>query len=318
VTLTAWIAAALVALLSPTAFAEDQTMARRQQGILTGMPFMANLAQRTFVDDLGRKVFLAKPPTRVVSLAPSVTEMLFAIGAGEQVIAVTPFCDYPPEAAQKPKIGYTRPSLESLIALHPDLIVAPHEFIRSDLLSKLEEAKVPVFILDAKVIEDIASHLQTLGRMLGRTSDGDRVATALRQRLAELRARTEALSRPRLLYVLNSEPLITVGSGTFLSQLLELAGAANIGADASLPYPRLSMEQVLAKDPELILFPVGQAEGIPEHEQAQWRRWSTISAVRNGRLAHIEGDVINRPGPRIALGLERLIDVIHPNAEPAR
>ncbi|HZS12606.1 MAG TPA: helical backbone metal receptor, partial [Nitrospirales bacterium] len=161
-TLTAWIAAALVALLSPTAFAEDQTMARRQQGILTGMPFMANLAQRTFVDDLGRKVFLAKPPTRVVSLAPSVTEMLFAIGAGEQVIAVTPFCDYPPEAAQKPKIGYTRPSLESLIALHPDLIVAPHEFIRSDLLSKLEEAKVPVFILDAKVIEDIASHLQTL------------------------------------------------------------------------------------------------------------------------------------------------------------
>src|SRR5581483_4919083 len=160
------------------------------------------LAQRTFVDDLGRKVFLAKPPTRVVSLAPSVTEMLFAIGAGEQVIAVTPFCDYPPEAAQKPKIGYTRPSLESQFPLHPDLIVAPHEFIRSDLLSQLEEAKVPVFILDAKVIEDIASHLQTLGRMLGRTSDGDRVATALRQRLAELRARTEALSRPRLLYVL--------------------------------------------------------------------------------------------------------------------
>jgi iron complex transport system substrate-binding protein len=130
-------------------------MKRRQQGILTGMPFMAHVSSRSFVDDAGRKIYLAKTPARIVSLAPSVTEMLFAIGAGEQLVGVTDFCDYPPEASTKPKLGYANPNLESLMALQPDLVLAPQEFLKPDVILKLEQLKVPVFILSATTVEDI-------------------------------------------------------------------------------------------------------------------------------------------------------------------
>ena len=111
-------------------------MKRRQQGILTGMPFMANITPRTFIDDAGRKLYVAKAPTRVVSLAPSITEMLFALGLDEQIVGVTEFCDYPAAAKKKPKIGYANPNLESLIALRPELIVAPQEFLPRQYASR--------------------------------------------------------------------------------------------------------------------------------------------------------------------------------------
>ena len=116
--------------------ANDSVMKRRQQGILTGMPFMANIASRTFVDDASRKLYVATPPRRVVSLAPSITEMLFALGLDEQIVGVTNFCNFPPAAVTKPKIGYTHPNLESLVALQPDIVVAPSDFLRADALAK--------------------------------------------------------------------------------------------------------------------------------------------------------------------------------------
>ncbi len=119
-------------------------MKRRQQGILTGMPFMTNLTSRTFIDDTGRKLYVAIPPTRIASLAPSVTEMLFALGADEQVVAVTDFCDYPPEAGRKPKIGSVKPNIETLVALKADLILAPRAFIDSTVIAKLDSLKIPI------------------------------------------------------------------------------------------------------------------------------------------------------------------------------
>ena len=293
---------------------ERSAMKRRQQGILTGMPFMANLAPRTFVDDLGRKVYLARPPARIVSLAPSVTEILFAVGVGPQIAGVTQFCDYPSEALAKPKIGYSHPNIESIVALKPDLVVAPHEFLRAETLSKLEQLKIPAFIVEAKTIEDIPSHIQTLGRMLERAPAADRLATEMRQRIAAIRTRMQALPRPRLLYVLNSQPLISVGPGSFLHQLIELAGGTNVAAGARSAYPRLNMEEVIKEDPEIIVFPVGSSEGIPEGEQRLWRRWDTISAVKHGRLHHISADLLNRPGPRIVQGVEALGAILHPDA----
>ncbi|MBM4123257.1 MAG: cobalamin-binding protein [Nitrospira sp.] len=294
----------------------DQTSMtkRRQQGILTGMPFMANLASRTFVDDLGRKIYLAQPPARVVSLAPSVTESLFAIGLDEEIVGVTEYCDYPPQARTKPKVGYANPNLESIVALRPDLVMAPREFIRADILAKLEQLKIPVFIIEAEAIEDIPSHIQTLGRMFGRSPVADRVATDIRRQISEIRNKMKPLPRLRLLYVLNSQPLITVGPGSFIHHLIELAGGANVAAQASAPYPRLNMEVVLKEDPEVLLFPVGAAEGVSESEQQHWRRWTTLTAVKQGRLHTIPSDLLNRPGPRIVQGLETLARILHPEA----
>ncbi len=305
--------------LAQAAEADQTSMKkRRQQGILTGMPFMANLAPRTFVDDLGRKIYLAKPPARIVSLAPSVTEMLFAIGLDQEIVGVTPYCDYPPEARSKPKVGYANPNIESIVALQPDLILAPREFIRADLLGKLEQLKIPTFLLDAKTIDDIPSHIQTIGRMLERTAAADRVALDLRRQIAEVRRKVNALPRPRLLYVLNSQPLITVGPGSFLHHMIELAGGANVAARASSAYPRLSMEEVLKEDPEIIVFPVGQAEGLSESEQQLWRRWTMLSAVKQGRFHRIAADLLNRPGPRITQGLESLARILHPEVFDGR
>ena len=293
---------------------EAMAKPRRQQGILTGMPFMANVAPRTFIDGLGRKIYLAKTPARLVSLAPSITEILYAIDLGDRVVGVTPFCDYPPEAQLKPKVGYIRPSIEAIVALQPDLVLAPSEFIRADVLEKLEQLKIPTFILEAKAVEDIYSHIQTLGRMLGRSKEANRVANDLRLQISEVKSRTEGLPRRRVLYVLNTEPFITVGPGSFIHHLIELAGGSNVAATATAPYPRLSMEAVIKEDPEIILFPVGSSEGIPEEEQQRWHRWDTLSAVKHGRFSRISADLLNRPGPRIAQGLEALAKILHPGA----
>lgn len=293
-------------------------MKRRQQGILTGMPFMAHVSSRAFVDDAGRRVYLAKAPSRIISLAPSVTEMLFAIGAGTQVVGVTQFCDFPAEAMKKAKVGYVNPNLESLVALEPDLIVAPQEFLKPDLIGKLEQLKIPVFILADRTVEDVLAHIQTLGRMLDRSTEATALGMDLRQHIARVKARTQSAAPVRVLYVLNSEPLITVGPGSFIDQLIGLAGGVNVAAKSATAYPRLSMEVVLQENPDILIFPTGEAEGISESEQQAWRKWSTLAAVKQNNLRQIPADLLNRPGPRIGKALELLADLLHPatNALP--
>jgi len=311
--------ALLLTLSGAVASADDEisNMKRRQQGILTGMPFMANITPRTFVDDLGRKLFLAKAPTRVVSLAPSITEILFAIGLTDEIVGVTEFCDYPPAARQKPKIGYAQPNIEGILLLKPDLVLAPRAFLRAELLAKLEQLKIPTFIVDPESFEEIPSRIQTVGRILNRSSAADTVAMAMRQRIAAIRSKMEAVKQVRVLYVLNSQPLITVGPGSYIDQVISVAGGINIASKATVPYPHLNMESVLKEDPEIIVFPIGKAEGIPVSEQQQWLQWTSLSAVKQGRLQQIPADVLNRPGPRIVEGLEALARIIHPEAFPA-
>jgi iron complex transport system substrate-binding protein len=293
---------------------EESGMTRRQQGILTGMPFMTHVSARAYVDDAGRRMYFAQPPSRIISLAPSITEMLFAMEAGEQLVGVTDFCDFPPDALKKPKVGYSNPNLESLVALQPDLVVAPHDFLKPDIVGKLEQLKIPVFILTDKNVEGIFVHIQTLGRIVGRSSKADTIAMQLRQQVAVIQRRIEGRVPVRMLYVLNSQPLITVGPGSFIDQLIRMAGGANVAANSTTPYPRLSMEAVLQEDPQVLVFPVGKAEGISESEQQTWRQWSTMTAVKQGRLHQISADWLNRPGPRIARGLEALVEILHPDS----
>jgi iron complex transport system substrate-binding protein len=296
---------------------EISNMTRRQQGILTGMPFMAHVSEHAYLDDAGRRIYFAKPPTRIVSLAPSITEILFALGAGDQLVGVTDFCDFPLEAIKKPKVGYSNPNLESLAALQPDLVVAPNDFLKPDAILKLEQLKIPVFIFADKNVEGIFSHIQTLGRIVGRSSKADTVAMQLRQQVATIQQRIQGMAPVRMLYVLNSQPLITVGPGSFIDQLIGMAGGVNIAAKSATPYPRLSMEAVLQEDPEVLVFPVGKAEGISQSEQQAWRQWSTMTAVKQGRLHQISADWLNRPGPRIAQGLESLAAILHPDSAPS-
>jgi iron complex transport system substrate-binding protein len=286
-------------------------MKRRQQGILTGMPFMANVSEKTFTDDVGRRVYLAKPARRVVSLAPSVTEMLFAVGLDAEVVGVTTFCDYPSQAKAKPKVGAAISNLEAVLGLKPDLIVGNKDFIRPDVLAKLEQLKVPVFILSPRTVEDILVHIGTIGRLVGRDREARSVVKGLRDRLSKLRGRMASAKPVRVFYVVNTDPLISVGAGSFIHQMLELAGGENIVGQAVAPYPKVSLEEVLRRDPEVLLFPVGTAEGIPEAEQQQWRKWASLSAVTHNRLHQVKAELVNRPGPRVIEGIEALARAIH-------
>jgi len=286
---------------------------RRRQGILTGMPFMANVSEKTFTDDVGRRVYLAKPASRVVSLAPSVTEILFAVGLDSEVAGVTTFCDYPPAAKAKPKVGSSIQNLEAIIGLKPDLVLAvKSEIVRPDVLAKLEQLKIPIFILAPKTIEDILGHISTVGSLVGRDRAARTVAQGLRERLSDLRNRMGAAKPVRVFYVVNTDPLISVGSGSFIHQMLELAGGENIVGHTAMPYPKVSLEEVLRRDPEVLLFPVGTSEGIPESEQQRWRKWTTLSAVAHNRLHQVKAELVNRPGPRVVNGIEALAQAIHP------
>jgi iron complex transport system substrate-binding protein len=286
-------------------------MKRRQQGILTGMPFMANIASRTFIDDLGRKVYFPHPPHRVVSLAPHITEMLFALGAGNQVIAVTESCDYPAEAMHKPKVEAMSPDPESLMALNSDLIIAPLTIMEGALINKLDQLKATSYVMQPKTVEDVLSHLHTIGRMLARTQAATKLVADIRRRVQHIKDRTARLPRPRLLYVHKNRPLMTVGAGSVIHQLIELAGAENLGAVLEQPYAEISVEEMMKLDPDVLVFPVGLWEDTSE--QQSWQRLGSLSAVRTGRLYPIDSALIARPGPRIAEALERLVSFLHPD-----
>jgi len=287
-------------------------MKRRQQGILTGMPFMTHVSSRSFVDDAGHRIYLAKPPARIVSLAPSITEMLFAIGLDEQIVGVTEFCDYPAAAKSKAKVGYSNPSMEALIALRPELVLAPRDFLRPDLQAKLDQLKIPLFVLEAQTLEDILLQIHTLGNMFEKVTAAHDVTQRMRQRIAEIQRKVETPPARRVLYVLNSQPLITVGPGSFIHQLIGLAGGINIAAQAGMAYPKLSMEAVLKDDPEVLIFPSGEVETVPRSEQQQWLRWDSLSAVKQQRFHEVSSNVLNRPGPRVIDALEQLARAIHP------
>lgn len=287
---------------------------RRQQGILTGMPFMANLAPRTFLDALGRKIYLPQVPERVVSLAPSVTEMLYALGAEDRLVAVTEFCNYPPAARQKPRLSGTRPGIETLVSHRPDLVLTPTAFVEPSVLAKLDQLKITTYVLDAKSVEEILSDILTIGRMFNRVPQATELVSGLRARIHAVKARTQDVVRPRVLYVLNSDPFVTVGPGSFIHQLIELAGGMNVGGLGRHAYPRLSLETVLRERPEVILFPVGDSEGIPPAEQERWQRWKELPAIVHDRLYRIDSELLDRPGPRIVEGLEQLARLLHPDA----
>ena len=274
---------------------------------------MTNLADRTFVDDLGRKIYLAKPARRIVSLAPSVTEILFAVGLDGEIVGVTTFCDFPPQAKSKPKIGSSVPNLEAILGLKPDLVIGNQDFIRPDVLAKLDQLAVPVFLLAPKTIEDILAHINTVGRLVGHEKDARFVVDGLRDRLSETRQRTGAVRRVRVFYVVNTDPLISVGPASFIHQMLQTAGGENIAGRATAAYPKVSLEEVLRKDPEVIIFPVGTTEGIPEAEQQRWRKWKGLSAVSQDRLYQVRAELVNRPGPRVIDGVQLLARQLHPD-----
>ena len=265
---------------------------------------------KVFTDSLGRTVKLKGPPRRIVSMAPSVTEMLFALGLGEEIVGVTDYCDYPPEAEKKPKIGgYYRPSVERIISLSPDLVVATADGYNRDVVLKLEEAGIPVYVVNPRTVEGVIEEIERLGKVVGREREAAELAGEMRGRVEAVRRRAAAIppsKRPRVFFEIGRDPLVTAGPNTFIDDLITLAGGINIAGDSPMPWPKFSIETVIERKPDLIIS--ASHVGSP---QSFWGRFDEIPAVRKGLVFEVS-DISKfvRPGPRIVEALEEMSAMI--------
>lgn len=276
----------------------------------------ADQGGREVIDGVGRHVKIPAHPGRIISLAPSITEILFALGLQERVVGVTDFCDYPPEAKRKMKIGgMVNPSLEVITLLRPDLVLATTAGNRSETVVRLERLGIPVFVVNPKDLQGVFFSIEQIGQVTGRREGATLLVRRLRERVEQVTWRVAGLKRPRVLYVLWSDPLIVPGQETFLNDLIRRAGGESISTGTSIPYPLFSLEEVVARAPEVIIV----SKGHGQDDQTLLRRWKdlpTLPAVKAGRLYTIDGDLLNRPGPRIVDGLEVLARILHPGVEP--
>lgn len=269
----------------------------------------------TLTDEVGRQLELPRPPQRIISLAPSITEILFALQLEDKIVGVSNFCQFPPAARTKEKIGdYAHPSLEKIVALKPDLVIGLAEGELRSLIGRLTELKVPVYISNPGNVAEIIYSIRRISKLTGAMEKGLEIAAEIEKKVKQIQEKVAGLPQPRVLHLLNFDPLISAGKGTFIHDLIRLAGGRNLAESAAGKYPRLSLEEVLAMDPEVILL-ASMKSADPLLEQRQWwKKWKTISAVRQGRVYVLESDLIHRPSPRIVIGLEEVARALHPEA----
>jgi iron complex transport system substrate-binding protein len=265
-------------------------------------------------DGTGRTLTLPALPRRIVSLVPGVTEMLYAIGAEDRLVGRTDFCDYPPEARSKPSVGGTvSPSLEVLVTLKPDLVVATSAGNSDETRRQLERLRVPLYLVDPHGLSDVFRTMTRLGALTEREGRAAEVVAGLERRVRAVAVRVAALPRPRVLYVVWPEPLIVPGRGAAVTELIELAGGESVSADGPEGYPRYSVEAAVARGPEVIIL-ARHGAGTAPYAREKWERFADLPAIRAGRLYAVDGDLFHRFGPRVVDALEILARLLHPEA----
>jgi len=267
----------------------------------------------TVKDDTGATVTISKLPERIVSTAPSNTEILFALGVGERVVGVTTLCDYPPEVKDLPKVGDFQANAEAITALSPDLVVGYSG--NEDALAQIKDSGVPVLIMNPQNIDGIYADIDIIGQAVGAPEAAEKLVEQLRSSIESVAAKAAtASSKPRVFYALDTT-LWTAGPGSFVDEMLKLANAENIGSSeisgaAAKPYFQLTPEQLVAADPDLILLPNTAFTSVEEFTKDS--RFTNLRAVKEGKVILIDDVIITRPGPRIGEGLKTLAAAVHP------
>lgn len=263
-------------------------------------------------------------PARIVSTTPAATEILYALGLGDRVAGVTDFCRYPPEAARKPRIGgYTQPNLEAIAALRPDLVIIQKNPVR--LQARLQALGLNVLEIDHDSVDRLLASIAAVGRAAGAEEPARRLTARLRAELEEIRNRTANLPRRKLMFLVGRsanalEAMIAAGGGSYLNELMAIAGGENIFRDAPAAYPRISLEEILARDPDVIVDMGEMADtvGVTEEQKRRvvrlWQRYPSLRAVAAGRVHAVAADVFVVPGPRIVEAAREFARLLHPEA----
>ncbi len=277
------------------------------------VPPVPDAARRTVTDELNRSVAIVANPKRIISLAPNLTEMLFALGLGDRVIGVTSYCDYPPAAKTKEKVGDTlTPNLERIIALKPDLVFVTTSSQLEKITRQLNQLQIPVYVTNPRSVSEVLASIQHLGDVTGATAQAEKLHSELTARINAVTSRVAAQPKPKALFLVQDTPLLVAGSDTFLHDLVTLAGGTSITPDVK-GYPQFSRETAIARAPEVIIDP-GRPENKALADSVLRKDYATTPAIKQNRIIHIDPDLTNRPGPRLIEGLEQLARALHPLA----
>lgn len=259
----------------------------------------------TALDDSGATVRLAQPATRIVSLAPHATEMLFAVGAGGQIVGAVEYSDYPEAAKAIPRVGgYSRFDLERIVALKPDLVVAWPSGNPAGAVERLKRLGLTLFLSEPDGLDGVAVNLERLGQLTGHASEGAQAAAAYRTELKRLQQHYAGTSKVRLFYQIWNRPMMTVNGRQLIGHVISLCGGENIFAALPVLAPQVDLEAVVAANPEAIIVS-GMGGARPEWLD-EWRRWPQLGAVRGNNLFFIDSDIINRHSPRILQGAAQM------------
>ncbi len=277
-------------------------MRMRRLGALLLLMSQAAFATITVQDDSGRPITLKQTPQRIVSLAPHVTELLYAVGASAQLVGADAGSDYPIAAKHLPRIGdYSRVNFERVAALKPDLIIGWRSGNRAADIYRLKQMGIPVLLTDAHPLTDVARLLRLIGQTTGHVGEGERAAQEFEVSLSKLRARYATTPTRRVFYQVWDQPLMTVGGHHWINDAITLCGGRNIFADLQGAAPRVSLESVLTRAPEMII----SGDDAPDR-RSMWQRFPRLPAVQRRALIRMNVDALHRPTPRVLNGVETL------------
>ncbi|HHE74392.1 MAG: cobalamin-binding protein [Deltaproteobacteria bacterium] len=281
------------------------------QGTIVSLPAWAQNVHVT--DLLGRRMAIPKDPVRVVSLAPNITEIVYALGQSHRLVGATTYSDYPAEADMLPKVGsYVHLDLERIVFLAPDLCLAIKDGNPIAAISRLESIGIPVYAVDPRDLESVMDTLSRIGRLLQADKQAKQLVQGMRRRIQaveSLVAKTD--HRPGLFFQIGISPIVSVGTNTFIHELIVQAGARNL-AEGDIPYPRFSKEQVLGMSPDVIIVTSMARKAVFEKIRQDWYQWTNLPAVKNDRIYFKDSGLFDRPSPRLVDALEILVRLIHP------
>ena len=273
--------------------------------------------QVTVKDDLNNNIKLNQKPERIISLAPSITEMLFAIGLNEEIVGVTKSANYPQAALKKEKIGtITEPNLEKIVSLKPDLVICA-AINKMQTIDKLKKLGLKVAGFSPADVDETLITLKKVGRLTGKSEKARDIVTDMYIKLIDLKnivdSHLKKHERPQVFYEIWSNPLLTAGDNTFIDDLIELAGGDNIGDQAQGSWPQYSMEKLILENPEVYISTPHSAPGDVTIKSIKNRdKFNNLKAVKNDRIHLINQDLVSRPSPRIIKGFKLLIKAIFP------
>jgi iron complex transport system substrate-binding protein len=267
-------------------------------------------AGRTLTDEMGRKVVVPDHPHRVICLMPTVTDTVFALGAGDDVVAISDYTKYPAAALKKPSVGdLIKPSIETILSLHPDLVIGAQPKGPMEVTDQLERAGIPIFLVSPHGIAGIFQSIESVGMALNRAPQADALVHSLQERVDAVRARTKGLSAPRVFMPIWYDPITTIGKNAFITEVIEAAGGHSVTDDLASEWPQISMEVVLERAPDALLLVRGGKTTLQVLQDRPG--WSSMTAIKARRAYYVD-DRINFASPVAIDALEDLAKQFHP------